>query len=414
MGRRERSLGVEDDEVTRRYIESFRAALPQIGPQAIAWRMMAMIGAYRHAFSWFVCGARLESLALYQERRWCRTSLRPAQFFALCLTQSGQPMNIRQLRALCEVVKQGLRISVAAHALHTSQPGVSRQILELEEELGVGIFVRKNNRVVDVTEPGRVLIGVAQRIVHDAESMQAIARDYTRKDTGELTIATTHTHACYTLPKFIKQFSTRYPRVQLSLREGTPAQCCEIVASAGADLAIVTETSEIFESLVVLPAYKLSRCVVAQRNHPVLRKKKLTLEQIAHYPLITYDSSFSSRRIVDRAFAKKGLTPTIVLSAIDADVSKKYVTLGIGIALLPTIAYDPVSDKNLRAMNVDHLFEYGLVNVCVRKNCYLREYVYTFVAMFAPHLTHEVVARSLDSKEESPVSTQRDIPIARF
>ena len=323
-------------------------------------------------------------------------------------------MNLRQLRALNEVVKQGLRISAAADALHTSQPGVSRQISELEQELGVGIFVRKHNRLVGITEPGRTLIEVAQRILNDAESMRTIASDYGSKDTGHLAIATTHTHACYTLPKFVQRFSARYPRVQLSLREGTPAQCSEIVALAGADIAIVTETSEVFDSLVTLPAYKLSRCLVTPVGHPLLKEKQLTLEKIARYPLITYDSSYSSRRIVDRAFSKAGLTPTIVLSAIDADVSKKYVTLGLGVALLPAIAYEKKTDKQLRAKNVDHLFDHGIVNVCVRKNSYIREYVYAFISMFAPHLTRRVISRSLETKEGKTGLLRTDVPFANF
>jgi LysR family transcriptional regulator, cys regulon transcriptional activator len=323
-------------------------------------------------------------------------------------------MNFPQLRALCEVVQQGLRISAAAEALHTSQPGVSRRILELEQELGVGIFVRNRNRLVGITESGQALLRVAQRILQDTESMRAIASDYSSKDTGHLTIATTHTHACYTLPKVIQKFSSRYPRVQLSLREGTPAQCCEIVAAAGADIAIVTETTQAFESLLTLPAYRLSRCVVTPRGHPLLKEKELKLQTIAQYPLITYDSSFSSRRIVDRAFAKEKLIPTIVLSAIDADVSKKYAAMGMGVALLPTIAYDRQADKDLRARDVDHLFDHGVVNVCLRKNSYVREYVYAFVSMFAPRLTRRIVARSLVALEGHPASMPRDIPFAKF
>jgi LysR family cys regulon transcriptional activator len=322
-------------------------------------------------------------------------------------------MNLRQLRALAEVVNQGLRISTAADALHTSQPGVSRQILELEEELGVDIFVRKSNRLVGITEPGEALIQVAQRILRDVDTMRSIATDYSSKDTGHLTIATTHTHACYTLPQFIQRFSTAYPRVGLKLKQGTPAQCCEAVALADADIAIVTETAESFDSLVTLPAYKLARCLVTPAGHPLLKGKSLTLRRIANYPIITYDSSFSSRRIVDKAFAKQDLQLNIVLSAIDADVSKKYVSLGLGVALLPTIAFDPATDKDLRARSVDHLFERGQINVCVRKNSYLREYVYAFIALFAPHLTKKVVSRSLYTANAG-LNLRKDIPLAAF
>ena len=322
-------------------------------------------------------------------------------------------MTLRQLRALQEVVKQGLRISAAAEALHTSQPGVSRQILELEQELGVSIFVRKRGRLVSVTDAGEALLTVAERMLGDAASLRTIASDYSSKDTGQLSIATTHTHACYTLPRVIQQFSAAYPRVQLSLREGTPAQCCEIVATAGADVAITTQTSEVFESLATLPAYRLARCLILPVRHPLLKEKNLTLDKIARYPLITYDSTFSSRRSVDRAFAARGLTPNIVLRAIDADVSKKYVALGLGVAILPTITYDARLDKSLRTLDVDHLFDQGLVNVCLRKGSYIREFIYAFITMFAPHLTRRVVSRSLAS-DAPAITPAHEVPIADF
>lgn len=323
-------------------------------------------------------------------------------------------MNIRQLRALCEVVKQGLRISAAAQALHTSQSGVSRQILELEEELSLAIFTRRRNRIIDVTEPGRVLVALAQRIVRDAESMRSIAADYTRRDAGTLTIATTHTHACYTLPKFITAFSADYPGVALNLIEGTPAQCCEIVADAEADIAVVTETPEAFDKLATLPAYKLRRCLVTPADHPLLKEKHLNLKKIVRYPLITYDTSFSSRRTLDEAFAKHGLKANVVLRAIDADVSKKYVSMGLGVAILPTITYDPSADRSLRARSIDGLFEHGLINVCIRKDSYLREYVYDFIALFAPHLTRRIVERALHAPHDNGALLNRSVPIAEF
>jgi LysR family cys regulon transcriptional activator len=321
-------------------------------------------------------------------------------------------MTLRQLRALHEVVKQGLRVSAAAEALHTSQPGVSRQILELEHELGVAIFVRERGRLVAITAAGEALLSVAERMLRDADSLRMIASDYNSKDTGQLSIATTHTHACYTLPSVIQKFSAAYPRVQLSLREGTPVQCCEFVAAASADIAIVTETTEVFESLATLPAYTLPRCLVAPVGHPLLRQRELTLEKIARYPLITYDSAFSSRRSVDRAFASGGLTPNIVLRAIDADVSKKYVDLGLGVAILPAIAYEAKTDRSLRARDVNHLFDQGVVNVCVRKGSYLREFIYAFIALFAPHLTRRVVSRRLSS-DAATLPERHDLPAPR-
>jgi LysR family transcriptional regulator, cys regulon transcriptional activator len=321
-------------------------------------------------------------------------------------------MTLRQLRALHEVARQGLRISAAARALHTSQPGVSRQILELEQDLGVDIFVRKRGRLVAITEAGQALLAVADRMLADAEALRQIAGDYSTKEFGNLAIATTHTHACYTLPAVIKQFSAAYPGVQLTLREGTPAQCCELVATAGADLAIVTQTSEVFESLAVLPAYRVSRSLVLPIGHPLLKERELTLEKVARYPLITYDSTFSSRRSVDHAFAVRGLAPKIVLQAIDADVSKKYVELGLGIAVLPTITYQAKQDRRLRIRGADHLFEQGVVNVYLRKDRYIREFLYVFITMFAPHLTRRVVVRALQG--ESARLPLRDVPVADF
>lgn len=321
-------------------------------------------------------------------------------------------MNLHQLRAVSEVVKQGLSISAAAENLHTSQPGVSRQILELERELDVGVFVRKRNRLIALTEPGRALVEMAQRILRDVESMRNIARDHSGKETGSLTIATTHVHAYYTLPKVIQRFSSRYPRVQLRLREGTPALCADIVASAEADIAIVTESPGLFEKLITLSACRLSRCLVAPVGHPLLKVTSLTLKKIASYPLITYDKSFSSRRIVDQAFAREGLEPNIVLSVIDADVGKKYASLGLGVALLPTIAYDPKVDKRLRARTVDHLIEKGTVYVCLRKNSYLRSYVYAFISMFAPHLTRALVSRCLDTNGGESGPPPPNVPLA--
>jgi LysR family cys regulon transcriptional activator len=315
---------------------------------------------------------------------------------------------------LCEVVKQGLRISAAAEALHTSQPGVSRQILELEEELGVDIFVRRRRRIIAVSEPGRALIALAQRIVRDAENMRSVAADYSGEGVGVLTIATTHTHACYTLPKFIRAFSARFPNVALHLREGAPAQCCEMVAQAEADIGVITEPAEALENIATLPAYRLPRCLVTPVGHPLLKSKPLTLEKIARFPLITYDSGFSSRRSLDRAFAKKGLTPNVVLRAIDADVSKTYVSLGLGVAILPKIAVEPGVDQALRVRDLEGLLEHGLVNVCLRTDSRLRDYVYAFIAGFAPHLTRRVVDKALRGIEgDSPVAA-RDVPFADF
>jgi LysR family cys regulon transcriptional activator len=304
-------------------------------------------------------------------------------------------VNIRQLRSLCEVLRHGLHISEAAKAVHASQSGVSKQILELEHELGVTIFARKRNRIVGITEPGRALVTLAQRIVRDADTMREVAADYGSKETGRLVLATTQTHARYTLPRSVKAFTERYPRVEFSLRAETPDECCRLVADSQADLAITTHPSGTFHHLVALPAYKLARCLVMPAGNALADTPRLTLQKIARYPLITYDSMFSSRRVVNQAFADHGLAPHVSLSAVDPDICKKYVALGMGVAILPKIAFEPDVDKTLRTRDVSHLFDHGTVNIYLRREGYLRRFVYDFVALFAPHVERSTIERAL-------------------
>jgi LysR family cys regulon transcriptional activator len=307
-------------------------------------------------------------------------------------------MKLQQLRYICEVVRHNLNLSNAAEALFTSQPGISKQIRSLEEELGVDIFVRHGKRVVAVTEPGKAILEIAQRMLKDVENLRQVGEEFTEEDKGRLTIATTHTQARYALPHVIQRFTKRYPGVRLSLRQGSPTQISELVTSGEADIAIATEAIELYEDLVMLPCYQWNRCVLVPPGHPLLKAKKLTLEAIVSFPIITYDFAFTGRSRINQAFADKSLTPNVVLTAIDADVIKTYVELGLGIGIVAMMAYDPRRDTHLRAMDASHLFEPSTTRIGIRKNSYLRGYTYEFIEMFAPHLTRKVVDAAMHTK----------------
>lgn len=304
-------------------------------------------------------------------------------------------MKLQQLRYLCEVVRRGLNVSEAAEALHTSQPGVSKQIRLLEEELGVKILVRHGKRVVEVTEPGRIILGIAERILHDADNLKKVGKDFSEEGSGSLTIATTHTQARYALPPVISRFIQRYPKVRLSLREGSPQQILELMNAGAADIAITTEVHELYQDLVTLPCYQWNRCVITPLGHPLLKQQKLTIESIARYPIITYDFAFSSDSPIKRAFDARDIKPNVSLTAIDGDVIKAYVEMGLGIGILAKMAFDPARDHGLRLIDASHLFEPSTTRIGIRRNAYLRGYVYDFIEMFAPHLTRTVVEKTM-------------------
>jgi LysR family cys regulon transcriptional activator len=293
------------------------------------------------------------------------------------------------------VVRQDLNISRAAAALHVSQPGLSRQLQLLERELRVELFVRNRKRLVRLTAAGSEIHDLAQRALETSQNIRQAAREHAGEHHGTLTIATTHTQARYALPGVIRRFSERYPQVQLSLRQGTPADVSQMVASGAADLSIATEPVEPASALVLLPCYQLKRVVLTPARHPLLRAKRLTLELLASYPLITYDYAFIGHSKTLKAFESRGLQPNIVLNAIDADVIKTYVEFGLGIAIVPDMAYDRRRDKSLRAMDASHLFESNTIHIGIRRNHYLRGYMYAFIEMFAPQLRRGVVEKAI-------------------
>jgi len=306
-------------------------------------------------------------------------------------------MKLQQLRYLCEVASQGLNLSKAAKSLHTSQPGISKQISLLEDELGVDIFVRNGKRVVKITPPGEAIIEIAERMLRDAKNLKQVGQEFTNEASGSLTIATTHTQARYALPPAIKRFTLRYPKVKLVLRQGSPTQIAKLVTSGEADIAIATEAIELFDELVMLPCYQWNRSIITPPRHPLLKLAKLTLEDIVKYPIITYDFAFTGRTKINQAFAAKGLTPNVVLTAIDADVIKTYVELGLGIGILAQMAFEPSRDKHLRSIDASHLFEPSTTRIGITRNSYLRGYVYDFIGMFAPHLDRTVITTAMES-----------------
>ncbi len=304
-------------------------------------------------------------------------------------------MNLQQLRYIVEVVRAGLNVSEAADALYTSQPGVSKQIRQLEEELGIEIFVRHGKRLTGVTEPGRQVLAIAERMLGEVDSLKKVGAEFRNESEGQLNIATTHTQARYALPRVIQSFVQKFPGVRLTLHQGSPRQICEWVLNGEADLAIATEAVGETEGLVSLPSYQWNRCVIATPRHPILKTTPLTLEEIAKYPIVTYDTAFAGRSEVNRAFLGRGLKPNVVLAAMDADVIKTYVAMDLGIGLIASIAYDPIIDRRIGAVDASHLFSSAVTRIGIRKNAYLRGYVYGFIELMSSHLTRRVVDAAL-------------------
>ena len=306
-------------------------------------------------------------------------------------------MNLQQLRYLNEIVRRNLNISDAAAALYTSQPGVSKQVKLLEEELGIAIFVRHGKRIAALTEAGETVYAIAQRILHESDNLKLVGQEFQAQDSGTLILATTHTQARYMLPPVVKQFIKRYPKVKLGLHQGNPTQIATQVLNREADIAIATESLTDYDGLITLPCFDWHHCVVVPPKHPLLNDKKLTLTSLANYPIITYDTAFSGRSKIDAAFAEAKIEPNIALTAIDADVIKTYVELGLGVGIVAHMAFIPDRDRHLRMLDAQHLFKPSTTRLAVRKNEYLRGYTYDFIELFAPHLTRKVVDQAMQN-----------------
>lgn len=309
-------------------------------------------------------------------------------------------MNFQQLRYVRETVRQGLNLTEAANRLHTSQPGVSKQIRELETELGVEIFVRRGKRIASLTEPGRAMLQIVERLLQDADNLRQMARDFQDQAAGTLTVATTHTQARYALPQAVTQFRRRYPKVHLTLQQGNPPQIAKMVIEGVADLGIATEAIDNFPQLLALPAYTWSHCVLVPPRHPLLRVHPLTLEALAQHPIVTYDPAFAGRSHIDEAFAAKGLAPDVVLAGIDSDVIKSYVELRMGVGIVASMAFHPKRDRHLRKLDAGHLFRSNTTRVAVRRGALLRGFVYDFIELFAPQLSRKLVEAALAGSGE--------------
>src|SRR5579864_9274160 len=285
-------------------------------------------------------------------------------------------MNLHQFRFVREAVRQNFNLTEAAKALYTSQPGVSKAIIELEDELGVEIFTRHGKRVRSLTEPGRIILQSVERILQEVESLKRVGKDFAAQDQGNLVIAATHTQARYSLPAAIAEFKKRFPKVHLSILQGSPTQVAEMVIHDQADLAIATE---------------------AIANY----KELLSLDDLTQYPLITYDNAFAGRTKINEAFRLRGLHPDIVLEAIDADVIKTYVELGLGVGIMADIAFNAERDRHLRAMPVGHLFGSNVTRVALKQGAYLRSYVYTLVELLSPSMNRKLIEQALKGEHET-------------
>lgn len=310
-------------------------------------------------------------------------------------------MNLHQLRFVREAVRQNFNLTEAAKALYTSQPGVSKAIIEFEEELGVEIFSRHGKRIRGLTEPGRAVLKAVEIIMQEIDGLKQIGKEFAAQDTGSLTIATTHTQARYSLPKVVQAFTQKFPKVRLSLLQGNPRQIADMVLKDQADLVIATEAIANLDGLITLPCYQWEHVVVVPVDHPLLKSPELTLEEIAAHPLITYDTAFAGRNKIDHAFAVRSLKPDVLLEAIDADVIKTYVELGMGIGIIAGMAFDPERDRNLRAIPAGHLFGTNVSRVAVKQGAYLRGYVYTFIELLAPTLNRKMIEQVMSGAKET-------------
>ncbi|HEX4858847.1 MAG TPA: CysB family HTH-type transcriptional regulator [Usitatibacteraceae bacterium] len=295
-------------------------------------------------------------------------------------------MNLQQIRLVREIARNKLNVSAAAEALHTSQPGVSRQLKELESELGTELFVRQGKRFAALTPAGQAAVGIVERILADLDSLKRIGAEFSRGDSGELVIAATHMQARYLLPRVVQEFVRRHPKVRLTIRQGSPRELAEMVLAGRADLAIATETLDRYAELETRPLYRWHHCVVVPRGHALAREKRLTLPAIARHPIITYDAAFTGRSALDDTFAAAGLAIDVVLTAIDTDVIKTYVRAGLGVGIIAAPAIDPERDADLAVLDGSRLFPERVTKLAWRKGAYLRGFVRDFIDRFPKHL----------------------------
>jgi len=322
-------------------------------------------------------------------------------------------MKLQQLRYIWEVAHHDLNVSATAQSLYTSQPGISKQIRLLEDELGVEVFNRSGKHLTNVTPAGEDILKLAGEVLRQVATIKSIAQEHSDPNKGSVSIATTHTQARYVLPSVIKKFMEKYPEVSLHMNQGTPIQISEMAADGEVDFAIATEALELFGNLVMMPCYRWNRSIVVPKDHPLAQCSNLTLEEIAKYPLVTYVFGFTGRSKLDDAFKRLELTPRVVFTATDADVIKTYVRLGLGVGIVATMAYDEQLDSDLVKLDASHLFEASTTRIGIRRGAFLRGYMYDFVELFAPHLNREVLDRCLKQQNKAELEeffSSFDIP----
>ena len=312
-------------------------------------------------------------------------------------------MKLQQLRYIWEVSRHELNVTATAESLYTSQPGISKQIRALEDELGMQIFHRSGKHLTEVTPVGKEIIQVAGEILDRVETIRRTALEFSDEQRGSLSIATTHTQARYVLPEIIKTFIERYPEVSLHMHQGTPVQISEQASRGDVDFAIATEAMELFENLVMMPCYRWNRSVIVPHGHPLAEQDVLTLDSLSKYPLVTYVFGFTGRSQLDKAFNRQGLIPRVVFTAADADVIKTYVKLGLGVGIVASMAHDSILDKDLVALDASHLFEASVTKIGFRKSTFLRTYMFDFVQLFAPHLDRQLVSAALEARDQDDV-----------
>jgi LysR family cys regulon transcriptional activator len=300
-------------------------------------------------------------------------------------------MNFQQLRTVREVARRNFNLTDAGVALFTSQPGVSRQIRELELELGVDIFERNGKRLTGLTGPGKAISKIIDRLLLEAENLRNAVAEHANRANGTLTVATTHTQARYALPQAVQAFRLAFPDVRIVLQQSSPEHIADWVSSGRADIGIATEGLTQFDDLVSFPCYRWGHLIVLPEGHPLLTRSPISLADLASYPLITYDLGFAGRSHIDDAFNNAQLKPDIVLTAMDSDVIKQYVSLGLGVGIVAAMAFDHGRDKGLRAVEASHLFAPNVTRLAVRKRAYLRSYAYSFIEQFVPGLTREEI-----------------------
>ena len=307
-------------------------------------------------------------------------------------------MKLQQLRCIFQIVQSNFNISKASETLNTSQPGVSKQIKLLEREIGIKIFRRNGKRLTGLTEPGETVLASIEAILQETKSIKVVSEEYAEKDQGTFTIATTHTQARYKLPKVVEEFVKKYPKINLNIHQGNPSQVTDQIVKGEADVGIATESISLNENIFTIPCYHWNRCVVMPKDHPLTKIKHISLETLASFPMITYDYAFTGSTIVSEVFKNANIEPKVMLTAIDADVIKTYVSLNMGIGLIAEMAYDPANDLPLVSRDVSHLFPLSTTYIGIKRDNFLRKFTSDFIQLFIPQISEKELKKTLNTR----------------